>query len=136
MHRSDYDPLRHPVSALSLGPAGWVRMGTFWLAGLLIAAYAAGLSRAGCGWWTPVLVGLVGLGLVGAGVFAADPISGYPPGSPVPAPRTAHGVAHDLCSTPVFTALPASMVVMARRFVRDGARGWAGHSLTSGAQRT
>jgi hypothetical membrane protein len=129
--RSDYDPLRHPVSALSLGPAGWVQMGTFWLVGLLIAGYAVGLRRAGCGWWTPVLVGLVGLGLVGAGVFAADPISGYPPGSPVPAPRTAHGVAHDLCSTPVFTALPASMVVMARRFVRDGAPGWAWYSLTS-----
>ena len=110
--RPDYDALRHPVSSLSLGPSGWVQMATFWLTGLLIAAYAIGLRRAGCGWWTPVLVGLVGVGLVGAGIFVPDPISGYPPGSPMSAPPTRHGLAHQLFSTPVFTALPAAMLVM------------------------
>ena len=50
--RSGYDALRHPVSSLSIGPAGWVQMATFWLTGLLIAAYAVGLRRAGRGWWT------------------------------------------------------------------------------------
>jgi hypothetical protein len=129
--RSGYDALRHPVSSLSLGSAGWVQMATFWLTGLLIAAYAVGLRRAGCGWWTPVLVGLVGVGLVGAGIFAADPISGYPPGSPVSAPPSAHGIAHQLFSTPVFTALPAAMLVMTRRFLRSGERGWAWYSLLS-----
>ena len=131
--RSGYEPLRHPVSSLSLGSAGWVQMATFWLTGLLIAAYAVGLRRAGCGWWTPVLVGLVGVGLVGAGIFAADPISGYPPGSPVSAPPTTHGIAHQLFSTPVFTALPAAMLVMTRRFLRSGERGWARYSLLSAA---
>jgi hypothetical membrane protein len=129
--RPGYDPLRHPVSSLSLGPTGWVQMVTFWLTGLLVIGFAVGLRRAGCGWWTPVLVGVVGVGLFGAGFFAADPFSGYPPGSPVPAPRTAHGIAHDLASTPVFTALPAAMLVMARRFFRSGRRGWAGYSLIS-----
>jgi hypothetical protein len=129
--RSGYDALRHPVSLLSLGPAGWVQIATFLITGLLIAAYAVGLRRAGCGWWTPILVGLVGVGLVGAGIFAADPISGYPPDSPVPAPSTAHGIAHQLFSTPVFTALPAAMLVMARRFFRSGERGWAWYSLLS-----
>jgi hypothetical protein len=127
--RPGYDPLRHPVSSLSLGPAGWVQMVTFWLAGLLVTAYAVGLRRAKCGWWTPVLVALVGLGLVGAGFFATDPISGYPPGAPVPAPRTAHGIAHDLCSTPVFTALPAAMLVTTRRYFRLWERRWAWSSL-------
>ncbi len=131
--RSGYEPLRHPVSSLSLGSAGWVQMATFLLTGLLIAAYAVGLRRAGCGWWTPVLVGLVGVGLVGAGIFAADPISGYPPGSPVSAPPTTHGIAHQLFSTPVFTALPAAMLVMTRRFLRSGERGWARYSLLSAA---
>ena len=129
--RSGYDPLRHPVSSLSLGPGGWVQMATFWLTGLLIVGYAVGLRRARCGWWTPVLVGLVGVGLVGAGIFVADPISGYPPGSPVPAPPTAHGIAHQLFSTPVFTALPAAMLVMTRRFFRSSERGWAWYSLLS-----
>jgi hypothetical protein len=129
--RSGYDALRHPVSSLSLGPAGWVQMATFWFTGLLIAAYAVGLRRAGCGWWTPFLVGLVGVGLVGAGIFMADPISGYPPGSPMPAPPTAHGIAHQLFSTPVFTALPAAMLVMTRRFLRSDERGWAWYSVLS-----
>jgi hypothetical protein len=127
--RSGYDALRHPVSLLSLGPAGWVQIATFLITGLLITAYAVGLRRAGCGWWAPLLVGLVGVGLIGAGIFAADPISGYPLGSPVPAPPTAHGIAHQLFSTPVFTALPAAMLVMARRFVRSGERRWAWYSL-------
>jgi hypothetical protein len=49
----------------------------------------------------------------------------------VPAPRTAHGIAHDLFSTPVFTALPAAMLVMARRSFRAGNRGWAWYCLIS-----
>ena len=130
--RPGYDPLRHPVSSLSLGSSGWVQMATFWLSGLLIVGYAVALRRAGCGRWTAVLVGLVGVGLVGAGSFAADPISGYPPGSPVPAPTTAHGEAHQLFSTPVFTALPAAMFVMSRRFFRSAEAGWASYSLVSG----
>ncbi len=113
--RPGYDPLRHPVSALSLGPGGWVQMLTFWVTGALIIAFALGLRAAGVGRATPILIAIVGLGLIGAGFAACDPISGYPVGSPIPAPRTAHGIAHDLFSTPVFTLLPAAMIVMARR---------------------
>jgi hypothetical protein len=36
-----------------------------------------------------------------------------------------------LFSTPVFTALPAAMLVIARRFFRSGERGWAWYSLLS-----
>jgi len=118
--RPDYDPLRHPVSSLSLGPGGWVQQVTFWLTGALVLACAVGLRRAGYGRAAPILIGLVGIGLIGAGVFPADPISGYPPGSPIPAPRTLPGSLHNLFSTPVFTALPAAMVVLAIRFRRQG----------------
>lgn len=122
--RPGYDPLRHPVSALSLGPGGWVQMVMFSITGALIIAFAVGLRTAGIGRATPILTAIVGLGLVGAGFAACDPISGYPVGSPIPAPRTAHGIAHDLISTPVFTLLPAAMIVMARRFHRAGDRFW------------
>lgn len=129
--RPGYDPLRHPVSALSLGPGGWVQMVTFWVTGLLVLALALGLRRAGPGRAVPILIALVGAGLVGAGFLACDPISGYPPGSPVPAPRTAHGIAHDVVSTPVFTLLPAAMLVLARQFRRAGRRGWAALSTAA-----
>lgn len=131
--RAGYDPLRHPVSALSLGPDGWVQMVTFWTTGLLVLAFAAGLSREGVGRAVPILIAIVGIGLLGAGFFACDPISGYPVGSPNPAPRTAHGIAHDLLSTHVFTVLPAAMIVMARRFHRAGDHFWARLSAIAGA---
>ena len=95
----------------------------------MLVGYAAALRRADCGWATPILVALVGLGLIGAGIFATDPINGYPPGSPVPSPRTMHGVLHDLCSTPVFLALPVACLVMARRLGRWGARRWRVYSI-------
>ena len=129
--RPGYDPLRHPVSSLAIGPGGWAQTATFVLSGLLILAFAWGLCRAERGRWTPVLIGLVGCGLVGAGVFTCDPIGGYPPWLPDPAPRTAHGIAHDLFSLPVFTALPAACLVMARRFARAGRRGWASYSAVT-----
>lgn len=135
--RADYNPLRHPVSSLSLGPYGWLQAVNFIVSGLLVLAFAVGLRPAvrqfGAGFWTPLLVGLVGLGLIGAGFFGTDPISGYPPGSaPLLAARTVHGVLHDLCSTPVFTALPAACFVVAYRLGKAGQRRRAVGSLASG----
>ncbi len=130
--RPGYDPLRHPVSSLSLGGgAAWVQSATFLITGLLVIAFAVGLGRAGCGRWTPILIALVGLGLMGAGVFTSDPINGYPPGTPIPAPRTTSGILHDQFSTPVFTALPAACLVMARRFGRQGSPGWRAYSIAT-----
>ena len=127
--RPGYDPLRHPVSALALGsPAGQVQVVTFVVTGVLVTAYAGALARCGTGRWTPILLAAVGIGLVGAGIFPADPINGYPPGSPDPAPPTAAGQLHDLFSTPVFTALPAAALVLGARFARAGERGWARYS--------
>ena len=124
--RPGYDPLRHPVSSLVLGsPTGWVQTVTFVLTGLLITAYAVELGRSRAGRWTPILLAAVEIGLIGAALFPADPINGYPPGSPDPAPRTTTGRLHDLFSTPVFTALPAAALVLGARFARAGERSWA-----------
>jgi hypothetical protein len=41
----DYDPLRHPVSSLALGPFGWTQTANFMIAGLLTLAFAIGLIR-------------------------------------------------------------------------------------------
>ncbi|MGW5649681.1 DUF998 domain-containing protein [Saccharopolyspora sp. NPDC003752] len=132
--RAGYSPLRHPVSSLSIGESGWVQAVNFIVTGLLVLAFAVGLRpalrRLGGGRWAPVLIGLVGVGLIGAGFFAADPISGYPPGTPpVTVVRTTHGVLHDLFSTPVFTALPAACCVVGYRLARTGHRAWAAYSI-------
>src|SRR5690349_24312503 len=74
--RADYDPLRHPVSALARGPRGWQQRANFAVAGTLMLAGAAGLGRRGR------VVGAAGVGVLGAGPVRTDPGLGYPPGGP------------------------------------------------------
>jgi hypothetical membrane protein len=101
-----YNPIRHPVSSLAIGPSGWIQDVNFLVTGVLLLAFAVGLRpalrRYHTGIWAPVLVGLVAIGLIGAGMFTTDPLSGYPPRTPaLPAgnPTTHGGV-----STPDATA--------------------------------
>jgi hypothetical protein len=134
MVRPGYSPLRHPVSSLALAyPAGWVQPMTFVVTGALLVGFAIGLRRRRVGWAAPILIGLVGVGLCGAGLFPSDPISGFPPGAAATSPRTVHGVVHDLLSTPVFTALPAACLVMARRFARGDHTRWVVYSVVTAA---
>src|SRR5262245_50109526 len=96
--RAGFDPTRHPLSLLSNGDLGWIQIGNFLLSGLLVIAGAVGMRRAlrpGKGsTWGPLLVGLYGLGLIGAGAFVADPMDGFPPGTPSGPPTaiTQHGM--------------------------------------------
>jgi hypothetical protein len=136
--RPAYNPLRHPVSSLALGPNGWIQVVNFMVAGMLCLAMAVGLLRARRG--QPVgprsgaiLIGAVGVGLLGAGAFITDPVSGYPPGTPdLLASYTTSGALHDAFSVPVFLGLPAAALAYAWWFLRHGDRGWAGYSLASG----
>lgn len=110
-----YSPLRHPVSSLQL--AGWVQSANFVVAGSLVIAFAIGLR--GVGFWGPLLIGLVGFGLLGSGIFVTDPVSGYPPGSPALLPEyTWHGLVHDLFAVPTFVGWPIACFVLARHFRR------------------
>ncbi len=135
--RADYNPLRHPISSLAIGDLGWTQVASFIVTGLLILAFATGLRRAlhplGGSTWGPLLVGAVGVGLIGAGIFVTDPINGFPPGTPDKLVNySTHGALHQLVSTPVFVGLPAACFVFARRFAKWGERGWSIYSLVSG----
>jgi hypothetical protein len=44
--RPGYEPLRHPVSSLELGPLGWTQQANFIVAGALTLGFAVGLRRA------------------------------------------------------------------------------------------
>ncbi|MGW0245628.1 DUF998 domain-containing protein [Nocardia goodfellowii] len=66
-----YDPSRHPVSGLALGPGGWVQTAGFVVCGVLGLVFVTVL------WWdsesTAILVALWAIGMIGAGCFATGP---------------------------------------------------------------
>ena len=131
--RDGYRPRRHPVSSLALGPRGWIQTANFAVTGTLFLAGAAGLARAGdpaisCP-AAPVLIGTAGAGLIGAAVFATDPVSGCPPGTPDALPEPSRtGTAHNLAASPVFFGLPAAALACSGRARRTGQRGFALYS--------
>jgi hypothetical protein len=136
--RKGYRPSRHPVSSLALGPGGWVQTANFAVTGTLLVAAAAGLRRAAhpalgprVG---PALIGAAGTGLIGSALFATDPVSGYPAGTPdmLPAPSRA-GAMHNLGAVPVFAGLPAAAFICGWRSARLGRRGFGRYSAATGA---
>lgn len=128
--REGFDPVRHPLSLLSLGDGGWLQIANFVVAGLLNIAFALGvrrLSKAGA-----VLIAGYGLGLIVAGVFVRDPGGGYPPGVPEPSSPSWHQTVHGIGALIVFGSLVGACVVFARWFAARGDRGWARYSVVTG----
>lgn len=135
--RSNYDPLRHPISSLSIGEGGWTQAANFLVTGLLMLAFAFGLRRTlasrGGSTWGPLLIGVIALGFLGAGIFVTDPLNGYPPGTPnLPLQYSVPGRLHRLFSAFVFLGLPIACFVFERLFARWGMRSWAIFSVVAG----
>jgi len=81
--RVGYNPVYHTGSELELGERGWVQRANFFVVGLGMFAFAAAIYQAldtliGAG-----LLAIFGFGLFVSGVFAPDPVRGYPPGAPI-----------------------------------------------------
>lgn len=135
--RDGFDIQRHAASLLSNGDLGWVQIGTFVVTGLMSLAAAMGMRRAlssGRGRiWGPRLVGLWGVGLLGAALFRADPMDGFPVGTPAGATAISwHGGLHMVAGMVGFFALIAACVVFARRFAATGQRAWVAYSAGTG----
>lgn len=136
--RPGFDLRRHALSLMSNGSYGWVQIVSFVLSGVLVIGGAVGLRRA----WSgsrggvagPVLLALYGLGLIGAGIFRADPMDGFPPGTPAgpPAVISWHGPLHFMSGGIGFLGLIAGCIVLAYRFLRKGERSWAAYSALTG----
>ena len=127
--RAGYRALAQPISALSLGPGGWVQQLNFIVFGVLVCLSAAGWRAAlapGRGAVAfPVLRIAAGAGLVMDGLFAQDPSGGYPPGAR-PGAVTVHGQLHTLFAVITITALASGCFVLAARFAAEPAwRRWA-----------
>src|SRR5262245_41668985 len=68
-----FDLTRHALSLLEAGDLGWIQRANFILAGLLYVGGALAMRqvmRGGPGaTWGPRLIGVFGLGMIGAGCF-------------------------------------------------------------------
>jgi hypothetical protein len=136
--RSGYTLTHQEVSLLSLGSWGWIQVSNFVIAGALFLAGGVGLRRALQGGpgreWAPRLMGAIGIGMVGGGIFRVDPSAGYPAGTVSGASATSdwHGMLHTLFGSVAFLALVALCFVLARRFAASGERRWAMWSRIAG----
>ena len=138
--RPGYDPMSMYLSYLSRGPGGWVAIATTVVSSLLTAGGAVGLRfamRTGPGSrWGPVLIGITGVGLAVAGILLVEPGRGYPPGTPLGDPKHPSfiGALHDWAAGIAMASVVAAMLVMARRFAREGGGArWAAYSRLSAA---
>src|SRR5262249_2850297 len=135
--RPGCDSTRHDVGVLSKGARGWIQIATFLIPGVLVVAGAAGIRRAlrsgPARRWGPLLIAIYGAGLIGAGFFTADPVAGFPPGTPAGAVEVSwHGLLHLVCAAVGFLALISACVLFARRFAWLREWVWAAFSAAAG----
>ncbi len=136
LFRSGFDLAHDDVSLLSNGAYGWVQRVNFSISGLMVIACAFGVRRALDGRGTPWcarLLGLYGAGLIGAGIFSADPMNGFPPGTPDgrPASVSLAGTLHLVAAGIGFLGLIVATFLLARHFAANAQRFWAmGSALT------
>lgn len=137
--RDGFDLSRHDLSLLANGDFGWVQITNLVLTGVMTIAAAVGmrrvLRRGPAGTWAPRLIGVYGAGLIAAGAFVADPMNGFPLGTPAgpPAAVSWHGMLHLVSGAVGFLCLIAACFVVAQRFAGRGQHGWAWYSRTTGA---
>ena len=106
--RPGYRPARHPVSALALGPRGWLQTANFLGCGAAVTAGSAALADTS--WPLAASTAITGLALIASGIFPMDPMRGYPPGTPdtTPARYSLRHRVHDAAGAVVFLAIPAA----------------------------
>jgi hypothetical protein len=126
-----YNPFSMYVSALSLGPSGWIQMGNFVISGSLLLVFAWGIaqefptgkaSRTGA-----LLLGIIAACLFLSGPFVMDPM-GTPRGN-----ESLHGLVHGLLGGMAFTFMAVICFVFLRRFREDPEWRWfRGPTLAAG----
>ncbi len=137
--RSGFNLTRDAASLLSNGDLGWIQVTNFLLTGVMVIVAAVGFRRVlagegsirSIGW----LVGLLGVGMLGAGMFKPDPSYGFPAGAPSGAPitTTTHGNLHLIFGSLGFLGLIVATFVFAAWLHRRGERTLARLSVFSGA---
>jgi len=115
--RPGYDPLAMHISALSLGPRGWIQIANFVVLGVLLALFARGVgtefrtgkaSRGGV-----ILLATMAVMFIVSGAFVMDPAA--TPQSQASIQGTIHALAGGI----IFLLMPISIFVFLRRFRVD-----------------
>jgi len=128
-YREGFDPWQQAISALSLGPNGWLQMLNLTAFGLVVLTTAFSwrriLAGARGGTSYPILTALVGLSFIGVGLIRQDPAPGYNPDGLRATMPTPLGLAHlAIAGVAAFSSV-AGLLVMAVRLARDPAwRHW------------
>jgi hypothetical protein len=114
--RPGYEPASMFISALSLGPRGWIQIANFILLGALFLVFAGGVAaefRSGTASRGATLLRIIGVSFLASGPFVMDPAG-------VPWELMSwHSRIHYLFGAVVFSLGPVSCFVFYRRFRGD-----------------
>ena len=116
--RPGYDAWRQTISALTLGPGGWIQQLDFALCGVsvlwLAFVWRKILKGGVCATWYPIIRGIEGLGLIAIAILTQDPL-------------------HTAFLIVIVNAMCFGLFVIARRFWKQPLwRGWATFSVACG----
>lgn len=115
--RPGYSLLAMYISALSLGPRGWIQITNFILLGIMLALFTWGVAAVfptgKASRWGIILLAVLAVLFIISGPFVMDPM-GTPQSS-----ATVHGTIHGLAGGIVFLVMPICMFVFLRRFHAD-----------------
>jgi hypothetical protein len=134
--RDGFSFARHPLSVLANGPSGWVQTANFALSAAMVLAAVAGISR-GAAERSRVMRGALvvyALGMITAAIFPADPMDGFPPGTPLGVPTTISttGLVHFSAGAVTFLAMAIACWAGARTMSKRGERRLARFSWLAG----
>lgn len=134
--RDGFDLSRHALSHLMLGEHGWLQAANFIVTGLMVLAAAYGFIRAmrgssGAG-RAGTLLGIYGVCLVASGLFAPDPVAGFPPGVES-SEGSLSGVLHFAFGAVAFLSLAVAAFALGGWHARRGDRRRAMYSRVAGA---
>jgi hypothetical protein len=134
--RDGFDFARHPLSALANGPGGWVQTANFLITALLVLAAAIGFRQAlapKSGAFS-VFLGAFGASMLAAAVFRADPMDGFPVGTPLgpPTSMSTSALIHFAAGGLGFICLAVSSFLAARALSQPNSRSLARLSVLCG----
>jgi hypothetical membrane protein len=112
----DYNRIQLPISALAAWPLGWIQETNFFIVGVLMVLFAAGLNKgirpaktAGQGAAGTALMALGGLGVIVAGAFSWTMVNGVP----------TENAPHVVGAITAFAATGLGLVRLSRRMADD-----------------